>query len=244
MLFADTTVMQMVKDDHSNIPGERSPEFILRAAIQIAEVTTRSVRVRGGYGRSTTTIAHCILIPPISKSSATCELLRKHIMAASFTFDVPKRGVAKPWLGSDPQNPASISCSDCHGVDHYSEECSIVNAPEYRAVRGIVEYESSDLSVLTSLTVTPAALSQVTGSLFPTEAGAVAAALVVHAGDFPVAVVVVSAAVMVVLAVDLEVAETAVPFSTARIDTEGEYARKRGRQGREFRGDDVTSIGN
>ncbi|KAJ7634021.1 hypothetical protein B0H17DRAFT_1149771 [Mycena rosella] len=136
-LRADPVVTQMVSDDHSNMPGEHSIQAII------------------------STILHFFNRPHLHGSMPRRTLLRRlqhHLMSPDFTVAVPKRGVATPWLGSNPLNPAVMSCSECHGVDHYQEDCPIVNSNGYRAVHGILDdAQTTDSSLVpTSLASTPA----------------------------------------------------------------------------------------
>ncbi|KAJ7465837.1 hypothetical protein B0H11DRAFT_1922114 [Mycena galericulata] len=159
-LLTDDVVLQMARDDHSNVPGDHSPAFIIRVALDLAQISKCTVVRRGGYNRrSIPTIAHRILIPPISKNWDATQRLQDHLMSAGFTIDVHMRGKATPWMGSDPQHPTLMSCNECHGIDHYYSDCPILNSPGYRTAHGIPEDEddAGNSSIPTSLTAAPMA---------------------------------------------------------------------------------------
>ncbi|KAJ7463441.1 hypothetical protein B0H11DRAFT_85258 [Mycena galericulata] len=158
-LLADDVVIQMARDDHSNVPGEHSPAFVIRVALNLAQVSTCTVVRRAYNRRAIPTIAHRLLIPPISKNWDAIQRLQNHLMSAGFTIDVHMRGKATPWMGSDPQHPTLMSCNECHGIDHYISDCPIVNSPGYRAAHGIPDDDddAGNSSVPTSLTVSPMA---------------------------------------------------------------------------------------
>ncbi|KAJ6553856.1 hypothetical protein B0H10DRAFT_2049980 [Mycena sp. CBHHK59/15] len=150
-LLADPGVVQMVDNDHSNIPGEHDTKFVLDVAKRFAEVSTCTVRRRGQFGSIPLT-AYRLLFPPISKDPAATEQLQKHIMSSGFAFDIPKRGEAKPWFGPNSQYPEPMSCSQCHGIDHYNEDCPIILSDGYQTLHGMTETTSS---VPTSLSIVP-----------------------------------------------------------------------------------------
>ncbi|KAJ6626359.1 hypothetical protein B0H10DRAFT_1999034 [Mycena sp. CBHHK59/15] len=156
---ADPDVIQRVTAFHSNIPGDaHEPNFVIGVPLHCAEVSTCTVRHRPGrFGHSPPITAHRILIPPISKDQVATYRLQNHLMSASFTIDVPKRGIAKPWLGPDPRYPEPMSCSECHGVDQCNEDCPILHSSGYRSAHDIPEDDPSSSEVPTSLTVAPQA---------------------------------------------------------------------------------------
>ncbi|KAJ7936611.1 hypothetical protein B0H13DRAFT_1853346 [Mycena leptocephala] len=155
-LLADLAITQLIRDDHSNVPGEFGTAFILDVILHFPEFHVGSVKVRG-IRNMVPTIAHRILFPPISTVLATSKRLQKLIMARTFTFNVTRRGDAVPWLGSNPNKLATMSCPLCHGVDHYDEDCAIVKSPGFRAAHGIVDDQAGPSSVPTSLTIEPVA---------------------------------------------------------------------------------------
>jgi len=152
----DPTIVQLITDDHSNIRGNHDVEYMLRLILHFANISTCSIRRRGRFA-GPPIIAHRILIPPFSLNAATNQLFQDHLMSIDFRLPVPRRGVATPWRGPDPRNPMFMSCQGCYGVDHYVEDCAIVNSPGYRATHGIPEEDAtaSSSSVPTSLTAAP-----------------------------------------------------------------------------------------
>ncbi|KAJ7434396.1 hypothetical protein B0H11DRAFT_2372770 [Mycena galericulata] len=101
-LLADDVVIQMARDDHSNVPGEHSPAFVIRVALNLAQVSTCTVVHRAYNRRAIPTIAHRLLIPPISKNWDAIQRLQNHLMSAGFTID---RDVLRRALFDDDRQP-------------------------------------------------------------------------------------------------------------------------------------------
>ncbi|KAJ7118706.1 hypothetical protein C8R46DRAFT_1238869 [Mycena filopes] len=135
-LISDPDILKMVKEDHTNIPGEHKPELILAIALRFGSITKRTVR-RGGRFDTSAITAHCVMIAPISKDHSANLRLQRYIMTAGFVVDAQKRGEGTPWLGGNPFQPQLMNCTECHGVDHYVESCPIMDSLEYRAAHGI-----------------------------------------------------------------------------------------------------------
>ncbi|KAJ6626238.1 hypothetical protein B0H10DRAFT_2211430 [Mycena sp. CBHHK59/15] len=154
-LLADTDVVQMVREDHSNFSGDHPPAFILAAAIYHATVSTFPVHQSGKFGISTTKLAHSIMLPPLSKDPATNNRLQQHIMAPAFVIDAQKRGEGRPWLGGNPRFPQMMGCGECHGVDHYNDHCPILGSKEYREIHNIADDNAGSSTVPTSLSMAP-----------------------------------------------------------------------------------------
>ncbi|KAJ7480922.1 hypothetical protein FB451DRAFT_1171499 [Mycena latifolia] len=168
-LIADPTVIQMAEADHSNVPGkDHDVKFIFNVVLHFAEVSACTVRRRN----KPPIAAHRILFPPISKHPAESERLQNHIMSPSFTVDVRFRGTAIPWWGPNPSHPVAMSCSECHAVDHYNDDCPIVNSAGYRATHGIADDTASSSSVPTSLTIAHTAPSTNDWTTVPPRGGA------------------------------------------------------------------------
>ncbi|KAJ7445366.1 hypothetical protein B0H11DRAFT_2249499 [Mycena galericulata] len=154
-LLADTEVVQMVRDDHTNFSGDHPPAFILAAAIYHATVCSFPVHQSGKYGNSTSKLAHSIMIPPLSDDPVMNNRLQQHIMAPGFVIDAQKRGEARPWLGGNPNYPQMMGCGECHGVDHYNDRCPILGSKEYRDIHNIADNIAAPSVVPTSLSVAP-----------------------------------------------------------------------------------------
>ncbi|KAJ7922355.1 hypothetical protein B0H13DRAFT_1983535 [Mycena leptocephala] len=153
-LLADADLVEMVMAKHENIPGNHTPAFILAVALHFAHITTCTVRKRvGRYNYSHPITAHRISIPPISNDEDVNARIQSHLMSPAFSFIVPLRGVTIPWLGPDANFPQLMSCSECHGVDHYNEECPIFHSPAYRRAHGIPEPNANSSHVPNSLTL-------------------------------------------------------------------------------------------
>ncbi|KAJ7629179.1 hypothetical protein DFH06DRAFT_1441694 [Mycena polygramma] len=134
--------------------GGNDVPYMLRTILQFAAIATCTIRRRGGKYGSPPIVAHRVLIPPFSPDAAVNQRFQNYLMSAAFSLHVPRRGKAVPWRGPDPRNPVFMSCRGCYGVDHYSDDCSIINSPEYRTTHDIAPDEPahSSSSVPTSLT--------------------------------------------------------------------------------------------
>jgi hypothetical protein len=60
-----------------------------------------------------------------------------------------------PWLGPNLLAPKLIECTECHGSDHYREDCPILNSDAYRNARGIAPVITNPVAA-SSLSFTPA----------------------------------------------------------------------------------------
>ncbi|KAF8205236.1 hypothetical protein K438DRAFT_1757223 [Mycena galopus ATCC 62051] len=125
-MLTDPKIVDLIKNDHGNIPGdEHQPPFILKDAYRL-------------------------LLPPISLNPETKKRLQELIMFlssdssedTSFTIRVPKRGIATPWDGGGGSEP--MECRECHGIDHYVEDCPIILSNAYRALHGLQIEEPSE----------------------------------------------------------------------------------------------------
>ncbi|KAJ7652483.1 hypothetical protein DFH06DRAFT_1206215 [Mycena polygramma] len=154
-LLADADFCEMVRANHENIPNNDTPSFILGVALHFAHISTCTVRKRlGRFNYSPPITAHRISIPPISSDEAVNARLQARLMSPAFSFAVPLRGVAVPWLGPDPNFPQLMSCSECHSVDHYNDECPMTHCTAYRRAHNLPEPDTSSSSyVPNSLTL-------------------------------------------------------------------------------------------
>ncbi|KAJ6591380.1 hypothetical protein B0H10DRAFT_1960814 [Mycena sp. CBHHK59/15] len=145
-LLADTDIVDVVKVKHENIPGNHTPAIILAVALHFAHITTCTIRKRvGRYNYSHPITAHRISIPPISNNEDVNTRIQSHLMLPTFSFTVPLRASQSlGWL---------MSCSECHGIDHYNEECPIMHSPAYRHAHGIPEPNANSSHVPNSLTL-------------------------------------------------------------------------------------------
>ncbi|KAF7368427.1 hypothetical protein MVEN_00165400 [Mycena venus] len=151
-ITADNEITQMVTADHSNIPGDHTPKFVMEVALRFANITTYNVRPRAGrFGPSPPILAHRILISPISTDEMATRRLQARLMRAGFSFPVPLRGIAKPWLGPDERRPEPMACSQCIGVDHYNDDCPIYHSSGFREIHA----DTAPNSTSASLTVEP-----------------------------------------------------------------------------------------
>ncbi|KAJ7722132.1 hypothetical protein DFH07DRAFT_946757 [Mycena maculata] len=141
--------LQMVAEDHSNISGDHKPELVLAIAIRAGTISKCTVRRGGRHGISLT--AHRVMIAPISKDHDMNQRLQSYIMAPSFVVDARQHGEGRPWFTGPVTSRTFMSCSECHGIDHYFEICPIINSRGYREAHGITEVDMEASSVPTSL---------------------------------------------------------------------------------------------
>ncbi|KAF7354381.1 hypothetical protein MVEN_01126900 [Mycena venus] len=153
-LTADPVVLGMLRNDHSNVPGDHEPDFVLKVLFGSAKVTVCTARRRVAHRSSIPVPAFCVILPPFSSSAEVNEDLRRHVMSADFSFEVPFRGTGTPWLGSFAQ-PRLMGCTECHGINHYREDCPIVLSLAYRQARGITEDDDNTPVIESSLSFTP-----------------------------------------------------------------------------------------
>jgi hypothetical protein len=148
-LLADPTVINMVKNDHSNVPGKHEPSTVLDVVLHFAQVSTCTVCCCTASGSIPITV-YRLVFPPISNDPAATARLRNHIMSPGFVFEITRRGEANPWLRPNPQHPEQMACTECHGIDHYKED--------YRRMHGLLNALSS--SVPTSLVFAPSTVPE------------------------------------------------------------------------------------
>ncbi|KAJ7182234.1 hypothetical protein C8R43DRAFT_966579, partial [Mycena crocata] len=153
-LAADPVVIQMISEDHKNVSGDHDSNFVLKVIFHFTDVRTCTAKRRGTHGQYFDVTIYRITFPSFAKDAVISERLQNHIMSPSFTFGSALRGRAKPWLGPNPYKPTPMSCWDCHGVDHYRDDCPIINSSGYRDTRGIVDRGETS-SIPTSLNIAP-----------------------------------------------------------------------------------------
>ncbi|KAJ7785051.1 hypothetical protein DFH07DRAFT_786585 [Mycena maculata] len=128
--------LQMVEEDHSNISGDLKPELVLAIAIRAGTISKCTVRRGGRHDHDMN------------------QRLQSYIMAASFVVDARQHGEGRPWFTGSVTSRTFMSCSECHGIDHYIELCPIINSRGYREVHGIAEVDMEASSIPTSLLTT------------------------------------------------------------------------------------------
>ncbi|KAJ7019586.1 hypothetical protein C8F04DRAFT_1197569 [Mycena alexandri] len=164
--------LQMVAEDHSNITGDLShyiiilhipdardlgelkPELVLAIAMHWATVETCTV-YRGGRRHGVPLLAHRLSFPPISKDHTANQRLQRYIMSPGFMADGRRFGEGRPWFKGSATSPEYMSCSECHGIDHYKEFCTVSDSRRYRELRGIPEPTTDESAIPTSLLETP-----------------------------------------------------------------------------------------
>jgi hypothetical protein len=156
-LTSDQTVLDMITTNHSNVPGDHTPAFILNTLFSIAQISTCTVRRRIPRGPTIPIPATRIIFPPFDRDPDVNENFHRHVLSTNFSFAVPLRGTGTPWLGPNPLAPKLIECTECHGSDHYKEDCPILNSDAYRNARGIAPVSANPVAAASSLSFTPAA---------------------------------------------------------------------------------------
>ncbi|KAJ6612053.1 hypothetical protein B0H10DRAFT_2223465 [Mycena sp. CBHHK59/15] len=127
--LSDAWVLDAAKDDHTYLPNETKPEVLFRTILEFASFRTFDYFLDG---------AKCtvwsIVMPPLSTDPANMAALQRHLMESpGFSFDVRFFGTAFPWHSP---NGRLMSCSVCHSVDHYCQECTITTSDDYLLRRG------------------------------------------------------------------------------------------------------------
>ncbi|KAK7018859.1 hypothetical protein R3P38DRAFT_2978717 [Favolaschia claudopus] len=135
-LCSDQAVLDIIAAHRSNVHGELTAQEILATLFDAAKISFITARRRVNH----TTVnvpAVKILLPPPDLDPRFNEQLHRFIMDANFSFIVPLRGVATPWLGSNPAIPRLMQCNECYAMDHYRADCPIVNSNAYRTIFGL-----------------------------------------------------------------------------------------------------------
>ncbi|KAJ7500200.1 hypothetical protein B0H11DRAFT_2275914 [Mycena galericulata] len=127
-LLSDPWVLDAAKD-HTYLPNETKPEILLKTILEFTTFRTFSY-FREGAKRT----VWSIIMPPLSTDPAHTAALQRHLMESpGFSFDVGFWGTAVPWRG--PKGDL-MSCSGCHSIDHYRQDCTIITSEGYLLRRG------------------------------------------------------------------------------------------------------------
>lgn len=120
--LSDPWVLDAAKD-HTYLPNEPKPEVLFRTILQFTTFRTFSYFF-DGVKRT----IWSIVMPPLSTSPAHTAGLQRHLMESpAFSFDVGFLGTAIPWR----PNGRLMSCTVCHSIDHYRQDCTIMTSNEY-----------------------------------------------------------------------------------------------------------------
>ncbi|KAJ7855344.1 hypothetical protein B0H13DRAFT_1903172 [Mycena leptocephala] len=103
-LLADSTVINMVKNDHCNVLGKYEPSTVLDVVLHFAQVSTCTVHRRTASSSIPITVYH-LVFPLISNDPAATACLRNHIMSPGFVFEITHRGGGKPVARTQPSAP-------------------------------------------------------------------------------------------------------------------------------------------
>jgi hypothetical protein len=163
-ILSDPNAVRLIERSHDLIPGNHKADFILKVALHFTEINTCTVHPTQNSPPQT---AFRIYMPPLTKDFDNHRALTEHMASRTFSFDVPGRGRATPWLGN-PHAPTArpMVCTECSGIDHYKQDCPILNSAGYRSTHNIVDVDlNADSEVATTLSlVTTAKSNQATTS--------------------------------------------------------------------------------
>ncbi|KAK6984387.1 hypothetical protein R3P38DRAFT_2806580 [Favolaschia claudopus] len=70
--------------------------------------------------------------PPPSTDNKAIKAWKDHLTSPSFTFLIDNRGRAAPFKPQISDRFRGMECTECLGLDHYKDECPIVNSPAFR----------------------------------------------------------------------------------------------------------------
>ncbi|KAJ6563203.1 hypothetical protein B0H10DRAFT_2115798 [Mycena sp. CBHHK59/15] len=129
-LLSDPFVVNTAHADHSYVPNEPKPEMIFRILVEFAKIRKCAVSSKPN---SAPTTAFSIILPPLSTDASQTAVLERHLMRPEFAFNIPLQGTATPWRNS---RSLLMSCTECHSVAHYKDDCLITNSDSYKAHYG------------------------------------------------------------------------------------------------------------
>ncbi|KAJ6522624.1 hypothetical protein B0H10DRAFT_2249904 [Mycena sp. CBHHK59/15] len=145
----------LIERSHDFIPGDYNAEFILKVAVHFTVINTCTVHPTQNSAPQT---AFRIYMPPLTKDLDKNRALTEHIASRDFSFNVPGRGLAQPWLGNpNAPNARPMVCTGCCGIDHYKQDCPILNSAGYRSAHDIVDVDmnaQSEVATTLSLVTT------------------------------------------------------------------------------------------
>ncbi|KAJ6560692.1 hypothetical protein B0H10DRAFT_1966892 [Mycena sp. CBHHK59/15] len=136
-LLSDPFVVNTAHADHSYVPNEPKPEMIFRILVEFAKIRKCAVSSKPN---SAPTTAFSIILPPLSTDTSQTAVLERHLMRPEFAFNIPLQGTATPWRNS---RSLLMSCTECHSVAHYKDDCLITNSDSYKAHYGHTTTDSA-----------------------------------------------------------------------------------------------------
>ncbi|KAJ6614479.1 hypothetical protein B0H10DRAFT_2221215 [Mycena sp. CBHHK59/15] len=132
----------LIERSHDFIPGDYNTEFILKVALHFTVINTCAVHPTQNSAPQT---VFRIYMPPLTKDLDKNRALMEHIASRDFSFNVPGRGLAQPWLGN-PNTPNARPM-----------DCPILNSAGYRSTHDIVDVDmnaQSEVATTLSLVTT------------------------------------------------------------------------------------------
>ncbi|KAJ7926653.1 hypothetical protein B0H13DRAFT_1862106 [Mycena leptocephala] len=150
-ILSDPDAVRLIERSHDLIPGNHKAEFILKVALHFTEINTCTVHPTQNSPPQT---GFRIYMPPLTKDFDNHRALTEYMASRTFSFDVPGRGRATPWLGN-------LNTPKARPMD-----CPILNSAGYRSTHNITNVDSSsDSEIATTLSlVTTAQSNQATTS--------------------------------------------------------------------------------
>ncbi|KAJ7924827.1 hypothetical protein B0H13DRAFT_1178714 [Mycena leptocephala] len=125
-ILSDPFVLTMADSDHSNVPNETKPDVIFKVLLEFAKIRKYNVIFKRNDAPK---IVFSIILPPLSTDASQTAYLEQHLMHTKFAFDVRFQGTATPWRNFKGE---LMSCSECHSVAHYRNDCLIINSDSYK----------------------------------------------------------------------------------------------------------------
>ncbi|KAJ7848368.1 hypothetical protein B0H14DRAFT_2583061 [Mycena olivaceomarginata] len=153
-ILTHARAVKLIEGKHDLIPGDdHDAEFILKVALFFTVINTCTIHPKQN---SPAQIAFRIYMPPLTKDLDTNRALTDIIASRDFSFNVPGRGLATPWVGASKP----MMCTECIGIDHCWEDCPILNSAGYRSAHNIADIDiSGESDVATTLSLASAAAS-------------------------------------------------------------------------------------
>ncbi|KAF7350691.1 hypothetical protein MSAN_01629900 [Mycena sanguinolenta] len=149
-LTSDPDVLKLIEDDHDRVPDAPDTTMAIRALLEYAEVKPGHVWMSSRRGPPQRQNAIHLYMPPPSMKSDPIKAWKEHLTSSSFAFVVDCRGRATPFKPSRAGRSRPMECTECLGLDHYKDDCPIINSPGFSAVH-LNQAELDSVAVGTSL---------------------------------------------------------------------------------------------
>ncbi|KAK6991602.1 hypothetical protein R3P38DRAFT_231643 [Favolaschia claudopus] len=132
-LIGDREVLRQIQEHHERVPNAETLPFVVRVILDYAEVKPCRVFMPGRRGPNAQQQKGIRLyMPPPSTDNKAIKAWKDHLTSPSFTFLIDNRGRAAPFKPQISDRFRGMECTECLGLDHYKDECPIVNSPALR----------------------------------------------------------------------------------------------------------------